>query len=122
MNAEFRGSLRPISISRATLGSIRSSIIVITFPSASRPRRPARPAICVYSPPEIQRYPDPSNLRGEVNTTVFVGMFSPVLIVSVANRTFTKFSWNRSSTISFTRGRRPAWWTPTPLRSVGKMF
>ena len=79
-------------MSFATAGSMRSSIIRITRPRSSRPRRPARPAICTYSPEEIQRYPVPSNLRGEVNTTVFVGMLRPVDIVSVATNTFRSFS------------------------------
>ena len=56
-------------------------------PRSSRPRRPARPLIWMYSPEDTQRKPPPSNLRALVKTTVFAGMLSPVEKVSVANNT-----------------------------------
>uniref|UniRef100_A0A1A9UIT3 Uncharacterized protein n=1 Tax=Glossina austeni TaxID=7395 RepID=A0A1A9UIT3_GLOAU len=57
-------SALPWTISRPTAGDTFSSIIRITIPLSSRPRRPARPAICMYSPEDIQRKSLPSNLRG----------------------------------------------------------
>ena len=56
-------------------------------PRSSRPRRPARPLIWMYSPEVSQRKPPPSNLRALVNTTVLAGMLRPVEKVSVANST-----------------------------------
>jgi hypothetical protein len=54
----------------ATSGSIFSSTIRITIPRSSLPRRPARPDICTYSPPLIQRISLPSNLRTDEKTAV----------------------------------------------------
>lgn len=67
--------------------SCTNLIIPRPLPLSSRPRRPARPLIWMYSPEVSQRKPPPSNFRALVNTTVLAGMLSPVEKVSVANRT-----------------------------------
>jgi hypothetical protein len=56
------------------------------MPRSSLPRRPARPDICTYSPPLIQRISLPSNLRTDEKTAVWAGMFRPIAKVSVANK------------------------------------
>jgi hypothetical protein len=43
--------------------------MMTTVPVSSRPRRPARPAICTYSPGSRLRKEDPSCLRTLSNTT-----------------------------------------------------
>lgn len=87
------------------------------LPTLSRPRRPARPAICVYSPGSstlfrmikgtecemtkkkliykekclhlpLKRVP--SCFLMELNTTALAGIFTPIANVSVANRTITR--------------------------------
>ena len=106
-NSEYSGSDCPRSISLAVAGSILESIIRMTVPLSSRPRRPARPLICVYSPELIHRNAPPSNFLACVNTTVLAGMFSPVENVSVANSTLISPSWNRISVSSFKIGNIP---------------
>lgn len=44
-----------LTIPLATAGSIFSSIIMMTTPRSSRPRRPARPDIWIYSPDDTYR-------------------------------------------------------------------
>mmetsp|Transcript_17285 Transcript_17285/g.53134 ORF Transcript_17285/g.53134 Transcript_17285/m.53134 type:complete len:235 (+) Transcript_17285:579-1283(+) len=104
---------------RATAGSIFSSSTWRTMPLASLPRRPARPDIWMYSPAVSHRKSAPSNLRVSVKTTVRAGMLMPIANVSVANRSFSRPSWNKISTTSFTMGSRPPWWMPMPLFRSG---
>lgn len=52
----------------------------ITVPVVSRPRRPARPAICVYSPGKRFRKEWPSCLRIPANTTHFAGILTPCVL------------------------------------------
>lgn len=56
------------------------------MPVVSMPRRPARPAIWIYSPASRLRMHVPSCFRTLSNTTVRAGMFTPIANVSVANR------------------------------------
>ena len=56
------------------------------MPVVSMPRRPARPAIWMYSPASRLRMHVPSCFRTLSNTTVRAGMFTPIANVSVANR------------------------------------
>ena len=67
------------------------------LPLSSRPRRPARPLIWMYSPEDTQRKPPPSNLRALVKTTVLAGMFRPVEKVSVAKSTCSSSKRSPSS-------------------------
>jgi hypothetical protein len=73
------------SCPRATRGSRCSSNIVITKPLSSIPRRPARPAIWMYSLHVIHRCSCPSNLRQFVKTHVRAGMLSPRANVSATH-------------------------------------
>lgn len=82
----FKQSALPFSIIFAVDGSSFSSTISMHIPRLSIPRRPARPLIWMYSPLDNHLNLSPSNLRTLVNTTVFAGMFNPMLNVSVANR------------------------------------
>jgi len=88
---------------------------MITEPTVSRPRRPARPAIWVYSPGSKFLKECPSCFLYPENTTVLVGRFNPIAKVSVAKRTLTKVWAKRISTSSLTIGRRPPWCTAMPL-------
>uniref|UniRef100_A0A1B0GC65 Uncharacterized protein n=1 Tax=Glossina morsitans morsitans TaxID=37546 RepID=A0A1B0GC65_GLOMM len=85
------------------LNSITSAAVQYSMRRKTRlrPRRPARPAICMYSPEDIQRKSLPSNLRGAVNKTVLAGIFRPIAKVSVANKALSKPSPNKISIISF---------------------
>mmetsp|Transcript_8517 Transcript_8517/g.31191 ORF Transcript_8517/g.31191 Transcript_8517/m.31191 type:complete len:387 (+) Transcript_8517:1060-2220(+) len=94
-----------------------SHAAMITVPTGSNPRRPARPAICVYSPGSIPRNSLPSCFRKSWKHTDRAGAFTPIANVSVENRTFKSPRQNNISTISFTIGRRPAWCTPRPRLS-----
>eukprot|EP00968_Pinguiococcus_pyrenoidosus_P004398 scaffold298_cov247-Pinguiococcus_pyrenoidosus.AAC.24 len=78
-----------------------------TFPTESRPRRPARPAIWVYSPGKRSRKLRPSCFLVPLKTTVRAGMFTPMAKVSVANSTLTRPSLKRISTTSLRIGSRP---------------
>ena len=89
----FKLSALPFSIILAVAGSIFSSTISIQIPRWSIPRRPARPLIWMYSPLDNHLNRSPSNFRTLVNTTVFAGMFKPILNVSVANKHYnTRFN------------------------------
>mmetsp|Transcript_17924 Transcript_17924/g.29985 ORF Transcript_17924/g.29985 Transcript_17924/m.29985 type:complete len:201 (-) Transcript_17924:251-853(-) len=90
----------------------------MTVPTVSFPRRPARPAICVYSPGSKSRNPFPSFLRYPLNTTARAGMFTPIANVSVARRTLTNDLENKISTASFNTGSNPPWWTANPRVSI----
>lgn len=70
---------------------------MITFPVKSLPRRPARPAICMYSAGNRARVPVPSNFLIESNMTVRVGIFTPIANVSVANSSCREFNSLRSN-------------------------
>ena len=59
---------------------------MMTVPVVSMPRRPARPAIWMYSPASRLRMHVPSCFRTLSNTTVRAGMFTPIANVSVAKR------------------------------------
>ena len=59
---------------------------MMTVPVVSMPRRPARPAIWMYSPASKLRWHVPSCFRTVSKTTVRAGMFTPIAKVSVANR------------------------------------
>lgn len=48
-----------------------------TVPVVSKPRRPARPAICVYSPGKMSLKERPSCFRMLENTTHLAGMLTP---------------------------------------------
>lgn len=67
------------AVKRATHTSGTSSLshTMMTTPVASRPRRPARPDICVYSPGKSSRKPLPSCLRIPEKTTERAGMLTP---------------------------------------------
>lgn len=104
----FDGSPRIIWRSSVTGGaSPPPGATMMTDPTVSRPRRPALPAICVYSPGSRFRNECPSCLRYPEKTTVLVGKFKPMAKVSVANRTLTKVCAKSISTTSFTIGNRP---------------
>ena len=98
-----------------------SSTHTTHVPTASLPRRPARPLIWMYSPLVSARCAVPSNFAVDANTHVRAGMFRPIANVSVAKRAFTSWAWNRTSTSSFTRGRRPEWCTAMPRRRRARM-
>ena len=87
-------------------------------PTASMPRRPARPISWVSSPAVSAWKPVPSNLVNEDTTHARAGMLSPSDSVSVANTTLTSPSMKSRSTASFAEGSMPAWCMATPLRSV----
>mmetsp|Transcript_46068 Transcript_46068/g.147329 ORF Transcript_46068/g.147329 Transcript_46068/m.147329 type:complete len:227 (+) Transcript_46068:2672-3352(+) len=108
-------------MSFTTAASIFSSTIRITTPRSSRPRRPARPLIWMYSPEVTHRKAVPSNLRALVNTQVRAGMLRPIEKVSVAKRTLMNPSWNMISMTSFMIGNSPEWCTPMPRCSSGSM-
>mmetsp|Transcript_109457 Transcript_109457/g.309356 ORF Transcript_109457/g.309356 Transcript_109457/m.309356 type:complete len:241 (+) Transcript_109457:1576-2298(+) len=112
----------PMNICFAVSGSTFSSNIMIVRPRSSLPRLPARPLIWMYSPDWSMRYSMPSHLRVFVKTTVFAGMLMPMAKVSVEKRTFSRDSWKRISTTSFSIGSRPPWWMPRPRRSRGSML
>ena len=82
----FSKSAAPLTNSRPMLGFILSSIIKMTIPRSSRPRRPARPDIWMYSPLDTHLMSFPSNFWALVKTTVRAGMFKPMAKVSVANK------------------------------------
>ena len=65
-----------IEYSEHTSGSW-SPTTTITTPVGSRPRRPARPDICVYSPGRISRKLRPSCLHIPEKTTDRAGMLTP---------------------------------------------
>ena len=52
------------------------------MPNLSKPRRPARPAICVYSSLLKTRKPLLSNFSKSLNTTVFTGFFWIIISLS----------------------------------------
>ena len=77
------------------------------WPSASIPRRPARPVSCVYSPGVTSSCRSPWNFHRSSITTLLAGMLIPSERVSVANTTFTSPSWKSSSTVSLNSGSMP---------------
>mmetsp|Transcript_23320 Transcript_23320/g.76632 ORF Transcript_23320/g.76632 Transcript_23320/m.76632 type:complete len:219 (+) Transcript_23320:808-1464(+) len=91
------------------------------LPCVSRPRRPARPAICQNSSTRSQRWPcfEPvsSGLSSCEKATVRAGMFTPTASVSVAKTSLTSFCWKQSSTYSRRMGSMPLWWYATPFSS-----
>lgn len=90
-----RCSLTIIMRCRSAISGTRPLQSRMTVPVGSRPLRPARPAICTYSPGSRSRKVEPSCLRMESNTTVRAGMFTPMAKVSVANKT-----WDRERRVS----------------------
>ena len=81
----------------------------MTVPFTSKPRRPARPLICVYSPGNKNRKSFPSCFRILLKIAVRAGTLTPIANVSVANRTLQRPLENRSSTTSFKMGSMPPW-------------
>ena len=73
---------------RSAISGTRPLQSRMTVPVGSRPLRPARPAICTYSPGSRSRKVEPSCFRMESNTTVRAGIFTPMAKVSVANKTW----------------------------------
>eukprot|EP00967_Tisochrysis_lutea_P117377 scaffold189774_cov32-Tisochrysis_lutea.AAC.2 len=94
----------------------------MTVPLGSRPRRPARPDIWMYSAAEGGRKTSPSHFRSEVKTTARAGMLRPRANVSVAKRNSMRPSWKRISTTSLSTGSRPEWWTATPRSRSGSIL
>ena len=92
----------------------------MTVPTVSFPRRPALPAICVYSPGNKKRNSCPSCFRKDSKHTHRAGAFTPIANVSVENKTFTLPRQKSISTISFTIGSKPAWCTPKPRESSSR--
>lgn len=72
--------------SRESAGSSSPQLRTTTVPLTSRPRRPARPAICVYSPGVRSRCLSPSCLRMPLKRTHRAGMLTPMAKVSCARR------------------------------------
>ena len=87
------------------------------WPSSSRPRRPARPVSCRYSPDVRLARPAPPYLVKRSMTTVRAGMLMPSDSVSVAKTTRSSPAAKHSSTVSRKTGTRPAWWAATPADS-----
>ena len=81
------------------------------------PRRPARPASCVYSPGVSSSWCSPVNFDSFSTTTERAGMLMPSESVSVANTTLSSPARNASSTASFIGGTMPAWCAATPASS-----
>ena len=86
-----------------------------TCPTRSFPRRPARPAICVYSCGYRRRIVEPLNLLKPTKMTVLVGIFKPTANVSVASKSLINPFSNSNSTISRKTGKIPAWWIAIPF-------
>ena len=121
-NVEQRGSDYPLSIDLAISGSNFLVAMRMVIPLSSRPLLPALPLIQIYSPPESHLYSSPSNFSIEVNTTVLAGIFIPILNVSVVNNTLSNPSQNNNSITSFTMGRSPPSWMPSPLFRHGSII
>ena len=80
----------------------------ITCPTVSNPKRPARPAICVYSCAYNIRFSLPSNFFTSVKIVVFTGMLIPIAKVSVQKRILMYPLEKSNSTISLKTGIVPA--------------
>ena len=87
-----------------------------TCPVGSLPRRPALPAICVYSCGRRSRHPSLDRFVSEVNMTAFAGMLTPTANVSVAISNLTCPKPNMSSTASLRIGTIPEWCMAMPRR------
>ena len=87
------------------------------WPSSSRPRRPARPVSCRYSPDVSVARPEPPYLVKRSMTTERAGMLIPSDRVSVAKTTLSNPAAKHSSTVSRKTGTSPAWWAATPRSS-----
>ncbi len=88
-----------------------------TWPNASIPRRPARPAICWNSFGISTRRRRPSHLLIRPITTVRAGMLTPSARVSVAKTTCINPRPKSTSTSCLRIGSNPAWWKPIPRRA-----
>ena len=80
----------------------------------SKPRRPARPAICLKSLTDRIFVPVPSYLKSWVKRTVRMGTLIPTPSVSVPQMTLRSPFWVSFSTRTRYLGSRPAWWMPMP--------
>ena len=109
----MRLAARAATCSKGTKGDHSTT----AWPTASIPRRPARPVSWVYSPGVRNSWRSPVNLESFSITTVRAGMLIPRARVSVANTTFTSPSAKQASTASLNGGTMPAWWAATPASS-----
>mmetsp|Transcript_25409 Transcript_25409/g.83552 ORF Transcript_25409/g.83552 Transcript_25409/m.83552 type:complete len:202 (+) Transcript_25409:784-1389(+) len=82
-----------------------------TFPSESKPRRPARPLIC-------RNWSELKCTESPANTTVLHGMLIPMASVSVEITTRRCLARKRISTTWRYFLGKPPWWTPMPRLSA----
>ncbi len=61
-----------------------------TYPTSSKPFRPARPEICWKSRTDSTAVFSPSNLQSWVKSTVRIGTFTPTPSVSVPEITLSR--------------------------------
>ena len=85
-----------------------------TYPTVSKPARPARPAIWWNSRDLSTRFLWPSNFVNAVNMTVRMGTLMPTPRVSVPQITLSRPRWASDSTRRRYLGSIPAWCTPIP--------
>ena len=101
-------------------GSSSPQHMTTTTPRVSSPRRPARPAICVYSPGSRLRKLVPSCLRKPLKTTARAGKDTPMAKVSVVKSSLMRPRAKSISTHSFMMGSSPEWCTPSPRLSSAR--
>ena len=101
-------------LSACRFSTMCSGACATTLPCVSKPRRPARPAICLKSRTERRPTFVPSNFASFVKSTVRIGMFTPTPSVSVPQTTWRSPFCASCSTRRRYFGRSPAWWTPIP--------
>ena len=89
-----------------------------TQPRVSKPRRPARPAICMKSRTVSRAVFWPSYLQSLEKSTVRIGTLIPTPSVSVPQTTCSSPACASRSTSLRYRGSIPAWCTPTPERRI----
>mmetsp|Transcript_32386 Transcript_32386/g.109128 ORF Transcript_32386/g.109128 Transcript_32386/m.109128 type:complete len:298 (+) Transcript_32386:1216-2109(+) len=122
-NRDRTGSTSAKSILRALSGpsSRNRDRMITTDPASSRPRRPARPAIC-RSDAVVKGTIMPLSPLFEraVMTVVRAGRFTPAASVSVAKQHRTKPARKSSSMSALCCGSRPAWCAATPLSSSAR--
>ena len=122
LNLLFTSVPVPLSISIISFESDSEALLSVnkrkTLPIVSIPLLPARPHIWRYSLEDKISFFSSLNLYISVNTTVLVGIFSPIEKEVVANRILINPREYNISIVSFKIGNRPEWCTPIPLNKI----
>ncbi len=110
--------MQPAATLDASENGVSADHNTMAWPSSSRPRRPARPVSCRYSPDVSVARPALPYLVKRSITTERAGMLMPSDSVSVAKTTLSNPAAKHSSTVSRKMGTRPAWCAATPQQRL----